>query len=229
MGVTLATHIDVDTMRKIFYSCLLLISFVLPAAAQLREGYIRFDVKFDNNEFSDQEKAMLPAMSEMWFRRSEMMMRMPTAMGMETKVLIKESEMYILMDILGNRMAIKSSREEMKNNTKAGKNYKLKSIVDEKKMIAGYECKKAIMTIDSGEEMVLWYTDKLAVDGAWYYQMDGITGCPMEFSASSNGLTFKMVAVEVKGDKPEDDLFRVPGDYKVMTQAELQKMFGGLK
>lgn len=216
-------------MKKLLLSCLLLIFLVLPSLAQVREGYIKYDVKFENEEFSDQEKAMLPTMSEMWFKGSEMMMRMPTAMGMETKVLIKESEMYILMDILGNRMAIKSSREEMKGNTKAGKNYKLKSFLDEKKTIAGYECKKAIMTTDSGEEMVLWYTDKLAVDGAWYYQMDGITGCPMEFSASTNGLTFKMIAVEVKDEKPADALFVVPADYKVMTQEEMQKMFGGSK
>lgn len=216
-------------MKKLFSVCFLLIFLALPVFSQLKEGYIRYDVKFDNTEFSDQERAMLPTMSEMWFSGSKLLMRMPTAMGMETNILIRDNEMMVLMDILGNKMAIKSSKSEMSGFSKSSKSYKLKTLVEEKKTIAGYECKKAVMSSDDNEEMIVWFTDKLNVEGAWYYQMEGINGCPMEFSTSSNGLTFKMVAVEIKSDKPSDDLFVVPAGYNVMTQAEVQKMFGGMK
>lgn len=216
-------------MKKLFFSCFLLIIFALPAVSQLKEGYIRYDIKFDNTEFSDQEKAMLPTMSEIWFKDSKMLMHMPAAMGIDTRVLVTGTDMTMLMDMMGNKMAIKSGKEEMEKSAKSGKSYKVKTLVDEKKMIAGYECKKAIMTSEDGEEVTLWYSDKLRVEAAWYYQMNGITGCPMEFTMNNNGLTFNMLAVEVKTVKPADDLFVIPADYKVMTQEELQKMFGGMK
>jgi hypothetical protein len=59
--------------------------------------------------------------------------------------------------------------------------------------------------------------------------MEGIDGFPLEFSTSSNGMKFKMIATEVKTNKPDQQLFVLPSDFKVMTQAEMQKMFGGMK
>lgn len=197
--------------------------------AQINEGYIHFDVKFDDEGLSDQEKSMLPSEAEMWFSGEQMLMRMPSAMGMETKVLTKGSEMYVLMDVFGNKMAIKSGKEEARKAAKGNKSYKLKTVTSEKKMIAGYECTKAIMTTEEGEEMVIWFSRELKVGGDWYYNMEGVDGFPLEFSSSANGMKFKMIAREVKAEKPGPERFSLPADYKVMTQAEMQKMFGGMK
>ena len=71
-------------MKKLFFSCFLLIVFALPALSQLKEGYVRYDIKFDSDDLSAQEKAMLPTMSEIWFAEGKMLMHMPTSMGFET-------------------------------------------------------------------------------------------------------------------------------------------------
>lgn len=216
-------------MKRIFA---LLVLFVLSNTllmGQVTDGYIHFEVKFDDEGLSDQEKAMLPTEAEMWFSGDQMLMRMPSAMGMETKVLTKGDEMYFLMDVFGNKMAIKSGKEEMKQSTKKEKGFKVKTVTSETKSIAGYECFKAIMTAEDGEEMVVWFSKKLKVKSDWYYNMEGIDGFPLEFSTASNGMKFKMIATEVKTTKPDQQLFVLPSDFKVMTQAEMQKMFGGMK
>lgn len=216
-------------MKKLFT----LLTFVMMTntllLGQVTDGYIHFDVMFDDDGLSDQEKAMLPTEAEMWFSGEQMLMRMPSAMGMETKVLTKGDEMYILMDVFGNKMAVKSGREEMKKSAKNEKSYKVKTVTGETKSIAGYECVKAIMTASDGEEMVIWFSKQLKVKNDWYYNMEGIDGFPLEFSTSSNGMKIKMIAKEVKTSKPDQQLFVVPSDFKVMTQAEMQKMFGGMK
>lgn len=197
--------------------------------AQINDGYIHFDVKFDDEGLSEQEKAMLPSEAEMWFSGEQMLMRMPSAMGMETKVLTRGDEMYVLMDVFGNKMAIKSGKDESRKAAKGNKTYKLKTVTTEKKMIAGYECTKAIMTGEDGDEMVIWFSPDLKVRGDWYYNMEGVNGFPLEFSSSSNGMKFKMIAREVKAEKPGQERFLLPADYKIMTQSEVQKMFGGMK
>ena len=216
-------------MKKFFLGFCLLFLSVLNLSAQLNEGYIKFDVRFEDEGLSDEEKAMLPTMSELWFSNGQMLMRMPTAMGIETNILVREDELFIMMNMLGNKMAIKSERDEMHAKSKNKSSFKLKEITAEKKMIAGYECRKAVMTGEDGEEAIVWFTDKLQVKGAWYYNMEGIDGFPMEFSTSANGLKIKMIAIEVKAIKPAADKFKVPEEYKIMSQEEMQQMFGGMK
>jgi GLPGLI family protein len=216
-------------MKRIITLLLLIVMSNTLMLGQVTDGYIHFEVKFEDDGLSDQEKAMLPTEAEMWFSGEQMLMRMPSAMGMETKVLTRGDEMYILMDVFGNKMAIKSGKEEMKKSARKEKSFKVKTVTGETKTIAGYECLKAIMTAEDGEEMVVWFSKSLKVKSDWYYNMEGIDGFPLEFSTSSNGMKFKMIATEVKTNKPDQQLFVLPSDFKVMTQAEMQKMFGGMK
>ena len=215
---------------KYFLSLILFcLSFQL-ADAQSNDGYILFDVKYDDMGLSKEELAALPSQSEIWFKGNKMLMLMPSAMGFETRVVVDGDDVFVLMDMLGNKMAIKSSKTEMKDkNAAKSKQYSVKSITTDKKMIAGYECTKAIMSSEGEEDLTVWFTDKLKISGGWYYNMNGLNGFPLEFAMSANGMKLWMVASEINNEPVSSDKFVVPSGYKVMTQQELMQMFGNMK
>lgn len=200
------------------------------ALGQSTDGYILFDVKYDDMGLSKEELAALPSQSEIWFKGNKMLMLMPSAMGFESRVVVDGDDVFVLMDVLGNKMAIKSSKQEMKEkNAAKPKQYSLKTITTDKKIIAGYECTKAIMSSEGEEDLTVWFTDKLKISGGWYYNMDGLKGFPLEFAMSANGMKMWMVAREINNDPVSSDKFVVPSGYKVMTQQELMMMFGNMK
>jgi hypothetical protein len=207
--------------------CCLSLNFAL---GQSTDGYILFDVKYDDIGLSKEELAALPSQSEIWFKGNKMLMLMPSAMGFESRVVVDGDDVFVLMDMLGNKMAIKSSKQEMQEkNAAKPKQYSVKTITTDKKMIAGYECTKAIMSSEGEEDLTVWFTDKLKISGGWYYNMDGLKGFPLEFAMSANGMKMWMVAREINNDPVSSDKFVVPSGYKVMTQQELMMMFGNMK
>lgn len=215
---------------KYFLSLILFCLSLQLADAQSNDGYILFDVKYDDMGLSKEELAALPSQSEIWFKGNKMLMLMPSAMGFETRVVVDGDDVFVLMDMLGNKMAIKTSKTEMKDkNAAKTKQYSVKSITTDKKTIAGYECTKAIMSSEGEEDLTVWFTDKLKISGGWYYNMDGLNGFPLEFAMSANGMKMWMVAREINNEPVSSDKFVVPSGYKVMTQQELMQMFGNMK
>lgn len=215
---------------KYFLSLILFCLSLQLADAQSNDGYILFDVKYDDMGLSKEELAALPSQSEIWFKGNKMLMLMPSAMGFESRVVVDGDDVFVLMDMLGNKMAIKSSKQEMEQkNAAKPKQFSVKKITTDKKMIAGYECTKAIMSSEGEEDLIVWFTEKLKISGGWYYNMDGLKGFPLEFAMSANGMKMWMVAREINNDPVSSDKFVVPSGYKVMTQQELMMMFGNMK
>lgn len=214
-------------MKLRILSLLLLCFIALNSFGQNNDGYILFKLQYNDDGLSKEEMAMLPTESEMWFKGDKMKMKMPMGMGMESTVLVMKDQVYLLMNLMGDKMAIKSSKEDMAKMSKSQKENKVKQLLNETKSIAGFECKKAIMSAGNGEEMVVWYTDKIKSSSSWYYQMEGLNGFPLEFSMNTGGMDVRMIAQEVKLDDLKDDMFVVPEGYRIMTQAEMSKMMGG--
>lgn len=205
----------------------ILISLNVPG--QKNEGYVRFAMQYSDSELSKEEMAVMPTESEMWFKGDRMKLQMPMGMGLQSSILIFNEEVHLLLDLMGNKMAIKTNKNEIQNDSKKAKRFKLKSQTDETKEIAGYTCKKAILSAEGEQDMIVWYTDQLKSTGSWYYNMDGLNGFPLEFSLKTPEIDARMIAKEVKTDQVTDNLFIVPSDYKVMTQEEMMKSLGGMR
>lgn len=214
-------------MKRILFLLILLSAQAGLLKAQNSSGYILFSMQYSESGLSKEEMAMLPEQSEWWFKGGKMKMRMPMGMGMQSDVLVMEDKVFLLMDLMGNKMAMKTDREEMEKQVGKNKKYKLKSKSAETKTIAGYECRKAIMGAEGEKDMMVWYTDKIKGAGSWYYQMDELDGFPLEFSMKTNEIDIRMVAKEVKLETVSDDVFSVPEGYKVMSQSEMMQMMGG--
>lgn len=195
------------------------------------EGTIVYSLNFDEAGLDPASASMLQG-REMTISIKGDKSRMEMDMGMMKTSTIadnKTGNVVTLMDIMGQKMALKMTKEEVEKQRNDG-NVKAPTIkyTDETKEIAGYKCKKAIAVLEEGEELAVYYTDEIPSNGANpNNQFKGLNGFPLEYQASQNGLKMLVTAKSVKLGKVDDSKFKIPSDYKEVTQEELQKMFGG--
>lgn len=146
-----------------------------------------------------------------------------------------------LSDMMGNKSGFTATIEELEAADKAEPNEKPKIVyTEEKKMIAGYECKKAIVTSvgkDKKESITtVWATDKIKNNHKaagksgrkGMVDLSELNGYPlaMEMPMNFNGSEAKVVmtTLEVSTDPIEDAVF-IPNTegYTMMTYAEMKE------
>lgn len=222
-------------MKNILFNCrfqfvialTLFLSF--NSLAQGPSGYIKYNMSYTESSMTKEELEMMPEETEMWFKGDLVKLRMPMGMGMQSDVLILKDKVVLLMDLMGNKLAMESTKTEVEKENSATKKAVVKLIDGETKNVAGYDCKKAILSTPGEKDMIVWYSDKIKSNGSWYFQMSEIKGFPLEFSMKTGEISVRMSAKEVRMENVDDAEFTVSSDYKVMTQADMMKMMGGSK
>lgn len=223
-------------MKKILIAitAMAMMSAVQPAAAQekLKEGKVTFEISINNaEEMNDQMLAMMPKEMTVYFKNGKSRGEMDMMGGKVISITdSKAGETVTCMDIMGKKQAIKTTREDAeKEKSKAG-DYEVK-ITDDTKEIAGYKCKKAIITYknkdDKTSDMIVWFTNELEASNSEKYSWKGIDGYMMEFSVDQRGMGMKFTCTSVKKQSVEDDMFKIPEGYTIMTQEEMMKQYGG--
>lgn len=214
---------------KLFLALLFITSSLNVANAQKAkpfEGVITFSMIFDDAALDPASKSLL-ANAEMIIYIKNEKSRMDMDLGMMKNSTISDSKKktaVALMDIMGQKMAMKVGEEEIEK--KEEKEPKI-TYLDETKEIAGYKCKKAIITTgESGESITVYYTEEIPVT-QYNTQIKGIKGYPLEYETNQSGLKVLISAKSVKKEDVSDSKFLVPDDYKEVTKEELQQMFGG--
>jgi GLPGLI family protein len=225
-------------MKKLFSTLAFISISVLSLTAQNNEGFVLYDMKIEG--LPPEQAAMVGDMeNKVTFKNGKVLTEM-TSMMFTNQTVIDENGMVMLMEQMGNKMAIKQTKDEMEKDAAKQKDKQADpkiEYINETKTIAGYECKKAIITIvgkDKKEEkMEVWYSEKFAnpnKEGKGKGQgfMKGLKGMPFEYAGGQGGMKFKMVAKEVSVDPVSDGKFNLSTDgYKLMTMDELKALQGG--
>lgn len=157
--------------------------------------------------------------------------------------------MTSISDQMGNKSGFTASKAELDSmNKMAGPESKPKiEYTQEKKVIAGYDCNKAILTTvskDSKEQkIIVWITEKIKNTaargkrtGGRGMQMDfgDLNGYPLqiEMTQNQNGGEMKIImsAVEVNTSSIDDATFTVNTEgYTMMSYKEMQEKMKGMK
>lgn len=225
-------------MKKIFSTLAVLALSVLSLSAQNTEGYVLYDMKIEG--LPPEQAAMIGDMeNKVTFKNGKVLTEM-TSMMFTNQTVIDENGITMLMEQMGNKMAVKQTKEEMEKESAKQKDKQADpkiEYINETKTIAGYECKKAIITIvgkDKKEEkMEVWYSEKFANPnkegkGKGQSFMKGLKGMPFEYAGGQGSMKFKMVAKVVSTDPVSDGKFNLSTDgYKLMTMDELKTLQGG--
>ena len=225
-------------MKQLFSTIAVVALTALSLNAQIKEGYVLYDMKLEG--LPPEQAAMMGDMeTKVTFKNGKALTEM-TSMMFTNQTSVDAVGMTMLMEQMGNKIAVKQTKEEMEKAAAKEKDKPADPKIEyttETKTIAGYECKKAIVTVvgkDKKEEKVdLWYCEKFDNPnkegrGRGQSIMKGIKGMPFEYSGGSGGMKFKMVAKEVSIEPVADSKFILSTEgYKIMTMDELKAMHGG--
>lgn len=212
-------------MKKLLFSLLILATAF--SYAQNFSGTIDFELKYsDLDEQMKPYESMLPKSMTLEMSDGMSKMTQPNGMGGETIVISNEAEgeSLTLMNMMGNKIAIKAGKEQMEEVKKEEETEI--ELIDETKEIAGYKCKKAIITDIEGNEMTVFYTNEIPTTKS-IQQMEGIDGFPLEYTIEDKMFTATTVATSVVKGKVKKIKMSIPSDYEEKTIEELKAMMGG--
>lgn len=190
------------------------------------EGTILYSIEYI--EVPDEVKgmeSMLP--QEMLMSLSGDMVRVKQeVMGGTQMVLVdnKKKESHVLMDMMGQKIDIFISSDEMRESEKDTPEMKIQEL-NGTKTILGYKCKEAVLTNpETGDKQNIFYTQKLEIK---HKDFDSLNGFPLEYLTSQEGMTLRMTAIKITKESLPATHFEVPSGYERMTMDELSKMNGG--
>jgi GLPGLI family protein len=212
-------------MKTKFFQLLVALCFVAAGSAHAQnfEGKLVFEIEYKNlsPELKSME-AMMPKELVYLVKGDKGRMEASTQMG-STIVLFdqKTKKSTVLMDMMGQKIAMSSTEEERKEQQPQ---YKV-TLQPGAKTIAGYACKKATVKVE-GEEMEIWYTESIP-GFIMEEQFSGLKGFPLEYTMNQNGVTATMRAKEIKKQAVADNSFIIPEGYKEMNAESMMRMMMG--
>lgn len=225
-------------MKKITPLIVALFFTALSVNAQITEGSVLYTMNIEG--LPPEQAAMMGDMeTRTTFKNGKVLTEM-SSMMFNNQILVDDKGVTMLMEQMGNKMAVKQTKEEMEKENAKSKDKPADPKIEyttETKTIAGYECKKAIITtIDKNkkeEKIDMWYCEKfpnpnIEGKGKGQHIMKGLKGMPFEYSANNGPMKFKIVAKEVSEKPVDDSKFNLSTEgYKLMTMDDLKALQGG--
>lgn len=201
------------------------------AEAQIKEGSITYSVNFQGLP-PEYESMMKGSEMKVYFKDKKSRSEFISPMSSNTTI-SDETTSTTLVDAMGQKYFYKMNKADMEKENKKTPDPKI-TYVDEKKTIAGYECKKAIIESknEKGEDQKVdvWYTDKIQSHSAGKQsgQFKNLKGAPLEFSINQGQFRMQMTATNVSTSPLPDAKFAANTDgYTEKSYAEMKAMQRG--
>lgn len=218
-------------MKQLIAVCVA-VAMALPTLAQKSfEGTINYGLSYEDlpAEMAAME-AMLPDEMTIQIKGQQSRMEQSLGMGMSQITItdMKKGSGVLLMDLMGKKMAMEMSKEELEKMDKNKKSQKKPEFkyVDGSKDIAGYKCKRALVVMEGSAELEIYYTEELPKGASKTYE--GLNGFPLEYTIAQGPMKIKVTAEKVKQEKLDNSLFDIPSGYDKITFEEFQKQMGGM-
>lgn len=192
-------------------------------------GKIIFDITYQDAKLDKKNMDNMPTESIVYFKDNLMKMEMSLPMGKTTFISDHATgKGTMLMDMMGNKFSVKMDKSDLEKEKKSKENTKV-TFPGETKLIAGYNCKKAIVTFHTPEgdkTMDTWFTNELKIKNSFSSQIEGIDGFLMEFYTTQNGMSMKMKARSLEFTSIDNSEFVIPEGYTPFDMDALKKMQG---
>ena len=214
-------------MKKILLT-VVAIAGMFAAQAQVKEGSVTYNITAEG--MPPEQASMMKGM-ELTMSFKDKKSRADFSMAMGTQITVSDDDgSLILMDMMGQKIFTKMTKADMEKEIKKISEPKI-TYIEEKKTIAGYECKKALVEVKDpkGETQKLnvWYCEKLPYTsgGRMTGQFKGLKGAPLEFDSNRGGAKMKITATKVSTSPVADSQFKISTEgYTEMKYEDYKKM-----
>ncbi|MDP1624092.1 MAG: DUF4412 domain-containing protein [Bacteroidales bacterium] len=196
------------------------------------EGVITYKITYPDSKFSESQMAMFPKVLTVSIKGTKS--RTDLSMGGMSTVEItdyNEKTSVSLVNMMGQKYAIKQTTVEIESKM-AEEGTTTVEYSEETKVIAGYTCKKVVVTSNNDgvkNTFEAWYTNEIGSKLANFSNplYKDIDGALLEFLMKNQEVTMKFTATSVEKKSIQSKDFEIPSDYTITTQDELKSKFGG--
>jgi GLPGLI family protein len=198
------------------------------------EGIITFKITYPDSQFPESQMAMFPKIMTITIKGDKSKSEIITSMGTQIEITDYTQKSKVgLINMMGQKFAIHETAEEIMKEMESQAKPEVK-LTDETKTVAGYLCRKAIVTVnDEGTVTTfdVFYTDELGgtdvnFDNPVYKDIQGVL---LEFSMSTPQFTMVFTATDVEKKGVSAKEFEIPPDYTITTRDELRSKMGGME
>ena len=196
------------------------------------EGVITYKITYPDNKFSESQMAMFPKVMIITIKGDQARSEIQTPMGPQIEITnYAEKSKVGLINMMGQKYAIPETSDQIMEDLK-DEPTPVVEITGETRTIAGYTCKKAIVTVNDNGSVTKydgWFTEDFGAENPNFDNpiYKDINGVMMEFSMVTPQFTMVFSAISVEKKKVSSKEFDIPADYTVTTKAELQSKMGG--
>jgi GLPGLI family protein len=195
------------------------------------EGSIEFEASAvdPNNPMAD----LAPNKMIEKFKDHKIVYEMSAGMGLMNMSIVSDysnKTVTQLIKLLNKKYAAITNSDEIQKERTSSKMKIQKT--NETKVIAGYKCKKAMVSFEDNSHpgFDIFYTDEIELDKPnWSNGFGDIDGVLLEYQLKRYGLELRFTARKVAKSKVEESDFETPGDYKIISQKELEELFAGMQ
>ena len=196
------------------------------------DGVITYKISYPDSKFSEAQLNMFPKLMTVSIKGSKARTEMNVGGGTTVEIVDYMSKSKIaLINMMGQKYAIKQTTAEIEKENE-GQAVGTVNITNETKNIAGYNCKKAIVTTDDDgvkTTFEVWFTEEMGgkeanFDNPMYKNIPGVM---LEFLLKTPQVNMKLSATSIEKKSVAAKDFEIPSDYTLTTQEELRTKFGG--
>jgi GLPGLI family protein len=217
-------------------ACTFMISFSVNAQKSKKEfqGTVTYDITYPGATLDAATKSQLPTEELVKIKGCDS--KTESTSGPVTQIAITNAatkSVIVLIDYMGTKYALKQTEADI-TASMAKLPMPVVNITAETKTIAGYLCKKAILTTNEEDGTVsndtIYFTEELGCkDYNFSSSYKDVPGVVLEYSQYIDQISasMKYTARLVKKEKVADTEFMIPSDYQEVTKEELKKAFGG--
>ena len=196
------------------------------------DGVVTYKITYPDGKLTESQLNMVPKLMTVSIRGSKARTEMNVGGGLVVEILDYMAKTKIaLINMMGQKFAIKQTKQEIeKENADQPKG--TVNVTSETRAIAGYNCKKALVTTDDDGVKTtyeVWFTEELGGKDANFDNpvFKDVNGVMLEFTMKTPQATMKFSATGVERKSVSAKDFEIPGDYTLTTQEELKTKFGG--
>jgi GLPGLI family protein len=199
------------------------------------EGIITYDVSYPKPAADPFDQKMMPSEMTMKFKENKSLTTLLFGMGFVQMAYLSDNEKKTITELnkfMGKKRAFVTDQKNLPNLLKEIPPYTIEYIENQNKIIAGYNCKKALIhvQVDPPYEFSVFYTDEIQIkDPNWCTPFKNIKGVLMEYQIEQYNIIMRFKAKTVELIDQEEGDFKMPADFKLVSQQDMDEIHKMLK
>ncbi len=213
-------------IKYISFLAFLFFSFgKIEAQKIINEATMTYKVEVENSTSNQQSQSSNSNQYNIYIKGLSSRSDLITSMGSESAVYdAKKGNGYIAKSYSGQKLLINLTKADWM--TQNAKFQQLKfNVTSETKNISGYDCKKAISKLDSGETIIVYFEPNLQFSNQDYtLAFPELKGLPIMIERESKGNIFRYTLSDIIYDNVASNLFEiVQKKYRVMNYEDAKR------